>query len=373
MLSYSLQAIFFSIILLWFHVRRRHIDVYVVAAVLTWALVTIYLFFRYRQDQVLFYSNDQLWHKTLIYEYLGNGLHFNLEEIMGARYVITLPAYIASKFGVDPILSIKMIQLVFLLLTYNEGRRFIERNGVEFKLWQTIFFAGPTSVFLSTLALRDLVIVYFTTQIFLRNSLNRKLLGSIVVFLLRPHLVVAVFIGWVLAQLISRRTQRLSLSVLLATSVLSYVIGTISYFVGANIQSGIPLRMPTEVFTQYKFIRMFANFVGLQFLTLGETVVQLSTPQLLLTRVIFIDTFLISIIFLVFVFRRSGLIDNLRTHVLLSFMLFFGLTSQSDWNSSRQNLPFLTIMGLTAVVDMMRTKQPLNRHVNEAAEISSRQ
>jgi hypothetical protein len=358
---------------MWFQVRRRRIDVYVVVAIMTWAIVTILIFFKYKQDQVLFYSNDQQWHKTLIYDYLGHGLHFNLNEIMGARYVITLPAFIASKFGIDPILAIKMIQLVFLILTYKEGKRFIERNNVVFKLWQTIFFVGPTSIFLSTLALRDLVIVFFTTQIFLRNSIHRKITGTIVVFLLRPHLVVAIFIGWILTQIISRRSRRLSLSVLLGTSVFAYVIGTISYIVGANVQNGIPLRMPVEVFTQYKFVRMFANFAGLQFLTLGATVVRLSTTQLLLTRVIFIDTFLISITFLVLILRRSGQIDDLRVHVLLSFMLFFGLASQSDWNSSRQNLPFLTVMGLTSVVDIMRVRQRVENHVLEPAALPSSQ
>ncbi len=371
MLSYGLQVVVFSIIVLWSQIRRRHIDVYAVAAIMTWAVVTSFIFYRYQQDQVLFYSNDQLWHKTLIYEYLGNGLHFNLNEIMGARYVITLPAFIASKFGLDPILAIKMIQLVFLLLIYNDGKKFIERHNVEFRLWQTIYFVGPTSIFLSTLALRDLVIVFFTMQIFLSTSINRKLLGTIIVFLLRPHLVVAIIIGWILSQMISRRPKRLSLSILLGSSVLAYVVGTASYIIGANVQNGIPIRMPVEVFTQYKFVRMFANFVGLQFLTLGETVVRLSATQLLLTRIIFIDTFLISITFLLLVIRRSGQIDDVMVHVLLSFMIFFGLTSQSDWNSSRQNLPFLTVMGLFSVVDLMRLRQRVRNHHLEPAHHSS--
>lgn len=368
MLSYTLQVIAFSAVLLSLQIKRRHIDVYIVAAIIAWTIATILIFFRYGQDQVLFYSNDQLWHRMLISEYLGNGLHFNLGEIMGARYVITLPAFIASKFGVDPILAIKMIQLVFLLLTYREGKRFIERNNVDFKLWQTIFFVGPTSVFLSTLALRDLVIVYFTTQIFLRNSINRKLLGMTVVVLLRPHLAVAILAGWILSRLISRRTQRLSLPVLLGTSLFCYMTGAVSYFIGSSIQSGISIRMPVDVFTQYKFVRMFANFVGLQFLTLGETVVNLSIAQLLLTRVIFVDTFLIPITFLALVLRRSGWIDHLKTHVLLSFMFFFGITSQSDWNSSRQNLPFLTVMGLAAVVEIMRSRQTSEPQVHESAD-----
>lgn len=368
MLSYTLQVIAFSIILLSLQIRRRHIDLYVAAAITTWTIATLLIFFKYGQDQVLFYSNDQLWHRTLIHEYLGNGLHFNLDEIMGARYVITLPAFIASKFGIDPILAIKMIQLVFLLLTYKEGKRFIEQNGVDFKLWQTIFFVGPTPVFLSTLALRDLVIVYFTTQVFLRNSMNRKLLGITVILLLRPHLAVAIVAGWLISDLIGRRTQRLSLPVLLGTSLFCYIVGAVSYFVGSTFQSGIPIRMPVDVFTQYKFMRMLANFVGLQFLTLGETVVHLSIAQLLLARVIFVDTFLIPITFLVTILSRRGRITRLKDHILLSFMFFFGLTSQSDWNSSRQNLPLLTVMGLAAVVEIMRSRQKSEQQFHKSPD-----
>lgn len=368
MLSYTLQVIAFSAVLLSLQIRRRHIDVYVVAVIMMWTIATLLIFYRYGQDQVLFYSNDQLWHKTLINNYLGSGLHFNLGEIMNSRYVVTLPALIASKFGVDPILAIKMMQLVFLLLTYKEGKRFIERNNVEFKLWQTIFFVGPTSIFLSTLALRDLVIVYFTTQVFLRNSINRKLFGITVVFLLRPHLAVAIFAGWIISHLISRRAQRLSLPVLLGTSLFCYIVGAVSYFVGATLQQRIPIRMPADVFTQYKFTRMFANFVGLQFLTFGETVVRASITQLLLARVIFVDTFLIPITFFATVLGRSGRINRLKDHVLLSFMFFFGITSQSDWNSSRQNLPLLTVMGLTVVVDMMQSKRRVGKQTLEPAD-----
>lgn len=368
MLSYTLQVVAFSVVLLSLQIRRWHIDVYVIAVIMTWTIATLFIFFRYRQDQVLFYSNDQLWHRELIEQYLGNGLHFNLKEIMGARYVITLPAFIASKFGVDPILAIKMMQLVFLLLTYREGKRFIEKNNVDFRLWQTIFFVGPTSVFLSTLALRDLVIVYFTTQVFLRDSINRKLLGITVVFLLRPHLAVAILAGWFISYLISGRIQRLSLPVLLGTSLFCYTVGAVSYFIGSTVQEGIPLQFPDKVFTQYKFVRMFANFVGLQFLTLDETAVQLSITQLLLARIIFVDTFLIPITFLVIILSRRGRISRLNDHVLLSFIFFFGLTSQSDWNSSRQNLPFLTIMGLVAVVEIMRSKPRVGPRVHKPAD-----
>ena len=365
MLSYTVQVIAFSAILLWVHTKHRHIDVYVVAVIMIWVVATILIFYRYGQDQVLFYSNDQQWHKMLLTEYLGKGLHFNLEEIMGARYVITLPAFIASKFGVDPILAIKMIQIVFLLLTYREGKRFIEQNHVNFKLWQTIFFVGPTPIFLSTLALRDLVIVYFTAQIFLRNSINRRLLAITVIVLLRSHLAIAISVGWILSEMIGRRSKKLSLPVLLGTSIFCYVIGAVSYFVGATFQNKIPIRLPVDVFTQYKFARMLANFVGLQFLTLGETVVDLSYGQLLLSRIIFVDTFLVSITFLAIVLTRNAQINHLRDHVLLSFMFFFGLTSQSDFNSSRQNLPFLTVMGLVAVAEIMRSKQRRNPLVNQ--------
>ena len=47
----------------------------------------------------------------------------------------------------------------------------------------------------------------------------------------------------------------------------------------------------------------------------------------------------------------------MRTTVFYSFLFFYGLISQTDWNSSRQNIPFFVSMGLLAVVGIETRRQ----------------
>jgi hypothetical protein len=37
---------------------------------------------------------------------------------------------------------------------------------------------------------------------------------------------------------------------------------------------------------------------------------------------------------------------------LQSFLFFYGIVSQTTWNSTRQNIPFLACMGVLAVADI---------------------
>ena len=97
--------------------------------------------------------------------------------------------------------------------------------------------------------------------------------------------------------------------------------------------------------------------LGIQFLTLDEKVVDASTLTLLLSRLIFIDTWLIPSMFLVLLVQQSKHFTQLRTQIFFAFIFFYGLTSQTNWNSSRQNIPFLITMGLIAVVGIESRRQ----------------
>ena len=136
-------------------------------------------------------------------------------------------------------------------------------------------------------------------------------------------------------------------------TLLTYTFGSIMFFVGATIKDKIPLRMASDLFNQAKFIRLTANFFGLQFLTLlnaEDSVVDASVSSLLLARVVFFDTFLTLLLFLIVLFSFSPKWGQLRLSVFFTFVFFYGLVSQTDWNSSRQNIPFFVMMGLVAIV-----------------------
>jgi hypothetical protein len=135
----------------------------------------------------------------------------------------------------------------------------------------------------------------------------------------------------------------------------SYGIGTIAYWVGAVIQSGASFNTPNTVFSQFKFSQLGANFFGLQFLALDNPdggVVASSTWVLLVSRLVFFDTLLIPVLFLVTVLRHPDFLSKKKTHVLLAFLFFYGVVSQTSFNSTRQNIPFLACMGLLAVADI---------------------
>jgi uncharacterized membrane protein len=87
----------------------------------------------------------------------------------------------------------------------------------------------------------------------------------------------------------------------------------------------------------------------LQFLTLGDSA-KLSFPTLLSTRLIFIDTFLIPGFFLLTLLKPSKKWSALRLQVFASFIFFYGIISQTPYNSSRQNIPFLLVMGLACLI-----------------------
>jgi NADH:ubiquinone oxidoreductase subunit 4 (subunit M) len=138
-------------------------------------------------------------------------------------------------------------------------------------------------------------------------------------------------------------------------ALVSYGIGTIAYWIGAVIQQGADFNSPSTVFTQSKFSQMAANFFGLQFLALNDPdarIVASSTAALLFSRVLFFETLLIPILFLIALFRHPDFLSKQKFIALQGFMFFYGIVSQTSFNSTRQNIPFLACMGLLAVADI---------------------
>ncbi len=360
MITYSIQAILIALLVLIVRNRNGRVDFYTMIATSIWTIVVIAIYFRYGEEQVLFYSNDQLWHQQLISIYLKAGIHLNITDIINYRYVVTIPAMIASNFGINPMLAIKAMQLIFLLCTYDEAKKFILDRNSSFPLWKMYLIVGPTSIFISTLALRDLFIVYFTMVCFLRPTLRPRLIALVFVFLLRPHLAVAICVGAIVSSLIGLRQKNRDLPNLVFSSIILYAFGAYSYFVGASIQSGLSFRLPVSVFSIEKFVRLFSNLVGLQFLTLGPEVVNLPISQLLLSRIVFIESLIVPVLFLLTILRHREQLGAMKRSLLFSFVFLFGLTSQTDWNSSRQNLPFLAVMATFAVASLAQRQSSQN-------------
>ena len=356
--NYSLQAVFCGLFVLIFCMQRRNLDAYLGLIVSTWTLSVILIYAKYGLTQTSLYSNDQDVHLGILNYYLPQeGVIFRFEEIISQRYLVSLPVYYLSKLGLNGILLFKFQQLVYLILIYRFGRRFLERNSIRVQWWHILFFCGPIMIFMSTLALRDLAIGFFTLLLVLESKPTTRICGLIGTFLLRPHLAVALLVGYIVSQIYSYMRPKFFLVSIFFLTIVIYWIGAISYFLGSTIQTGTPIGSPVKVFTQYKFTRMAANMLGIQFLTLDEKVVDASTLILILSRLIFIDTWLIPVLFLVFLVQQSEHFTHLRVQIYFAFIFFYGLTSQTPWNSSRQNIPFLISMGLLAVVGIESRRQ----------------
>ena len=352
--SYSIQAIFFALIAVVVVSRSKKTDLYQFALISIWLIGVIVIFARYKDDQVLFYSNDQLFHRDVIEYYLTvEGIQ--VREIISLRYLLTVPVYFISLLGFDAMLIIKFLQLSALLLLYKRSQQFLSEQSLQIRFWQLPLIAGPILIFMSLLSLRDVVLAYFALLFVSSSDRNSRILGLGGAFLLRPHLGVALAIGFILSSFYSKWKPRFQSIAFSAVALFSYGIGTIAYWIGAVIQKGVSFDTPRTVFSQFKFSQLAANFFGLQFLALNNpdrAIVDASTFALLLSRLFFFDTLLIPVLFLIAVFRHPEFLTKQKVLTFYAFMFFYGVVSQTSFNSTRQNIPFLACMGLLAVADI---------------------
>lgn len=352
--SYSIQAVFFALVAVVVVSRSKKTDLYQFALISIWLVGVIAIYARYREGQVLFYSNDQLFHQNIVEYYLPiEGVR--IREIISLRYLLTVPVYLVSLLGFNAMLIFKFLQLSALLLVYNRSQKFMSEHFLTIRFWQLPLIAGPLLVFMSLLSLRDVLLAYFALVFVSSSDRNSRILGLGGAFLLRPHLGVALAFGFILSYFYSKWKPKLQGLALSSIALLSYATGTIAYWIGAVIQKGVNFDTPKTTFTQLKFFQLAANFFGLQFLTLNDPdnqIVDASTFSLLLSRLVFSETILIPMLFLIAVFRHPDFLTKQKTLTLLAFFFFYGVVSQTSYNSTRQNMPFLICMGLLAVADI---------------------
>jgi hypothetical protein len=352
--SYSIQAVFFALVAVVAVSRSKKTDLYQITLISIWLVGVIAIYARYREGQVLFYSNDQLFHQNIVEYYLPiEGVR--IREIISLRYLLTVPVYLVSLLGFNAMLIFKFLQLSALLLVYNRSQKFMSEHFLTIRFWQLPLIAGPLLVFMSLLSLRDVLLAYFALVFVSSSDRNSRILGLGGAFLLRPHLGVALAFGFILSYFYSKWKPKLQGLALSSIALLSYATGTIAYWIGTVIQKGVNFDTPKTTFTQLKFFQLAANFFGLQFLTLNDPdnqIVDASTFSLLLSRLVFSETILIPMLFLIAVFRHPDFLRKQKISTLLAFFFFYGVVSQTSYNSTRQNIPFLVCMGVIAVADI---------------------
>jgi hypothetical protein len=210
-------------------------------------------------------------------------------------------------------------------------------------------------IFLSTIGLRDLEIALFATYFFIGRSTPLKLVSLVATLLLRPHLALALIFGWIVAKYLQKFQPKRIYFAIIGLVVGAFAIGGYGYSAGNFLKYRNDLLTP-RVFEQVAWWRFFSNLVGLQFLTFTDLVVKMPVSQLIALRLFFVDTFAIPLLFVFTLFATSSKFSVMRIQVFVSFAFFLGLVAQTNFNSSRQNLPFLSAMGVLGLLGILKSK-----------------
>jgi len=343
---YFVQAIFLASLLLIFFTTNGKMDAVIASYIVLWTIGIVVIQARYGADADIFYSNDQKIMVGMVDIVSKYGIAFNAGNAILFRYVVTIPAMILTKFGFDALLALKFIQATCVLLSYRLVRIHFASNNLDLKLSYIPLFSGPLLLLNSLLGLRDAVLSYLILNFVIGKDPRTKILAIIGTYLLRPHLAAALLFGlgaaWAYNKIRASKNV-LSLSVLI---VMTYGAGIFIYAIGLKLQqNGSIDERNLSKLNQDAFIRLATNFSGLQFLTLGEYVVEFSIARLLLLRIVFFDTFVTPLLFLSLILSQS-LRSKRDLGILLSFVFFSGIVSNTDFNSSRQNIPFIVLMGV---------------------------
>ena len=353
MLLYSCQALLLGLALLLIARQNGKFSNYSILYVFVWTVSVIAIRLKYGVDQVNFYSSDQQTQLEMYERLLINGLLLSPQQFVADRYLIIFPVRIFDIFGIEPILATKFLQAVCLLLLYRVCIKFLEQNDLKVRLYHAIFFVGPLFIFLSTLGLRDLEIALATTYFFLGQNIYLKQFSFLVLLPLRPHLAVSLAFGWFFIKIFKKFNFKRIYMALIAATFFAFTVGGYGFIIGRNIRDGNAIVAP-QIFDQDPWWRFFSNLVGLQFLAFDDRTVNLSIGNLLSLRLIFIDSFLIPICFVITLLSQKLEFTLNRIQVFLSFTFFLGLAAQTDFNSTRQNLPFLSTMGVLALLGIAK-------------------
>ncbi len=365
MLIYSLQAVCLGL-LLWFLSQSSHrTDWFMTVYVCTWTIGVIAIYWKFGDAQDVFYSGDQVIQVKLVDHVSQNPLVYSLREIVRLRYVVTIPASLLTRIGIDSLLALKFLQAIFFVLTYRLVREHFRIENLNFRVWYLALFAGPLFLFMSLLGLRDLALAYFALYLIIGRDPRVLAISWLSLFLLRPHLAIAFVFGRVVGFAFERARFGFHQLFIPVIVVISFISGTYAYTIGRHFQMNAPLDLlsMSQLATQSAFIRLFANFGGLQFILFGSDIVNLPTVNLIFLRILFFDTFLIPILFIWVVVTTSAH-QRHAISVLASFTFFLGLVSVTEFNSSRQNIPFLVLMGVIVMTHLARrthsdpSKQP---------------
>jgi len=317
-----------------------------------WVIGVIGIWWRYREGQLGFYSNDQIHYasivRILVHETWPRTIAWWLEF---SKIPYPAVAYPLALIGVNGTLALKTTSLVFLLML---SRELLQRHQFQNIIGQArvlyLTGCGLIGLFFSVLALRETMMMYFVYRFATDKSLGGRFASFAVLLLLRSHLAAALIVAelalalwkWLVGK------RQLGYFETPALILIGVTLGTLLFswrFVGVS-------RIQTPFTGDWgitETIQVASNFAGLQFLTAHEAFIQLSIVDLLALRVVFSDTIVIPLVFTVACLVLNPLTRNRHRFTLLAFTIYVSIVTNTDFNSFRQNIPLMPLMGLVAL------------------------
>jgi hypothetical protein len=302
-------------------------------------------------EQLNFYSNDQRYYFETLDSFAIVGVPWDVDVWLGSKLPYTMAALPLAAIGIHPTLALKTASLMCLLAL---SRRLLGDARPEtlkdqaVSLWLTA--CGSIGTFFSLLALRETMMMYFVYRFAAYGSTGIRLFSLVVLYLLRPHLAAAVFTAEVV--MVAWRWMRSNVSLGAAETPNLIAVGVIlgttlfSWGVGGSLNLRTPFSGGWGI---AQATRVASHFVGLQFLTVREETVEFSIARLILLRIVLNETIVIPMAFTAISLFVSRRLNDRDRFVLLAFTIYASVVIGTDFNSFRQNIPFMPLMGLTIV------------------------
>lgn len=348
---YVFQVIAFASLVITFTQRQLPIARY---PTLLWAGGSIALVQRYGvEGQLVFYSNDQVYYTSVVADVLSSGVPLDVDWLLSAsRLPFTLPAIVLALIGLPPVLALKCVSLGYLIALFHFITKLTRvRNFRDNIVTFYLCGVGVIGIFFSLLAQRETSMMYFTALLFFAASPSVRITAALLLFLLRPHLAVAILVALLIVSVATRRSSYNLWSPLSGAMALTLgsITGYFVYIAGLWYQYGIG-NAPGHYWGIQPVLRIFSNFLGLQFLTVSGESVEFSLRTLLLGRLVFSETVVIPVVLLVTALTSRAL-DRTGKWILWSFAIYVGLVTNTEFNSFRQNIPFIPAIGLMIVAN----------------------
>lgn len=347
---YLVQVVVLGSVMLWF-VRRQWV---MQLQVLGWMFLTTVIALRYGLfEQQNFYSNDQRYHIDLVNEILASGLPLDRDGWLSAtRLPYVLPATLVTATGINPLLALKFVSLLALLATTSHIQHLVALTSRKRDVAFSVYISATALIgtFFAALGLRDTTMMLLVLWFFTTSSTAVKVSALVGLGLLRPHLAAATLIGSMVPLALHKTGRNSSanplanFTYLAAAPILGYYVYSFATYLQSDEQS-----VTGHTWGISPVMRIASNYVGLQFLTVSEATVEFSTTSLLLLRILLSETVLAPIFFTVTVLmtkKHSPLMQS----VVWSFGIYVGIVTNTDFNSFRQNIPFMPVMGLVVLL-----------------------